>query len=102
MTLRSNPTRWRFLTPLLALSLVPACADPGKPAPTPIAISASDNEALNQPMPGGSLEALTDPVVKAQDDAAIEEWGQKITVAWGRACRVLRDQGVLFPVGCPL
>ncbi len=52
-------------------------------------------------MPGGSVEALTDPTAHARDDAAIERWGMEAMSAWGRVCRTLRDQGVALPLGCP-
>lgn len=52
-------------------------------------------------MPGGSVEALTDPVAHARDDAAIEAWGMSMMAAWGRMCRTLRDQGVSVLAGCP-
>lgn len=101
MKLPSNCRKVRSLILLPVLLAATACNGQGKPAPLNIAVSVADASVLSRPMPGGSIEALTDPVAHARDDAKIERWGMEMAAAWGRVCRAIRDQGVEVSAGCP-
>ena len=61
--------------------------------------SAADVEAGQEAKPRPSPAIVTDPDARADHNAAIESWGDRLSDAWVRACRSMNDQGGNFACG---
>ena len=75
------------LMPLAALLLASGCGNLGRLPPPP----ADDVEAVTTEKPEPSPEAVTNAKVKADDDAAIEKWGDDLLSAGVSLCLLLEE-----------
>lgn len=61
--------------------------------------AAADVEASQEAKPRPSAAIVTDPVARAQHDAAIEGWGDRVSDAAVRMCRQMNALGGNFACG---
>ena len=73
------------------------CAGTGRIQPAFPA--AADVEASQEAKPRPTAAIVTDPVARAQHDAAIESWGERVSDAAVRMCRTMNDLGGKFACG---
>lgn len=73
------------------------CGGLGTIRPTFPAVA--DVEASQEAKPVPIPAIVTDPVARAQHDAAIESWGDRVADAAVRMCRAMNDMGGNFACG---